>query len=113
MGKIKYECCECHAKGCKLWREYGVYSRIILRCCVCAAKNQKRDISTIDAQGMRETPEYEWHRPGDRSDQIGWYVPAVQTGDGDFWGATSTPMDAYTYWQNLPTFPEGYEAQSR
>jgi hypothetical protein len=106
---MKYKCGICGVTGCKLWREYGM-TRPYLACAPCAAKAGKRDISTIDENGMRETPEYSWAVPGDpsyRSDQIGWYVPAIQTEEGDYWGATSTPMDAYEKWQKLPTLPEG------
>jgi len=111
MGKKdEYKCGICGVTGCKLWREYGMM-RVYLACAPCAAKAGKRDISTIDALGMRETPEYSWAVPGDpsyRSDQIGWYVPAVPADDqGSMWGATSTPMDAYERWQKLPTLPKG------
>lgn len=98
----------CGAGGCKLWREYGV-TRLYLACAPCAGKEGSRDISTIDKDGMRETPEYSWAKPGDpsyRSDQIGWYVPAIQTEEGDYWGATSSPVEAYETWRKLPTLPE-------
>jgi hypothetical protein len=103
-----YKCEACGTTGCKLWREHGVYSRVILKCAPCAAKEQKRDISTIDADGMRLTPEYDW--AGDRrSDQIGWYVPAVQFKGQD--GVYCTPNtedqdDSYEVWRKLPTLPK-------
>jgi hypothetical protein len=102
----KYKCGACGASGCKLWREYGTYSAIILRCAPCAAKEQKRDISSIDENGMRLTPEYDW--AGDRrSDQIGWYIPAVMTEEGDgYWGYTSVPPDSVEAWRKLPTLPK-------
>jgi hypothetical protein len=107
MGKTpKYECGICGATGCKLWREYGTM-RVYLACAPCAAKAGGRDISTIDALGMREAPEYVWMK-GERTDQIGWYVPAIPADDeGSMWGATSTPMEAYERWQMLPTLPKG------
>lgn len=102
---MKYKCGICGVSGCKLWREYGMM-RPYLACAPCAAQAGNRDISSIDENGMRLMPEYDWGK-GERTDQIGWYVPAVQTDEGDYWGATSTPMDAYEKWQKLPTLPEG------
>jgi hypothetical protein len=105
-----YKCGTCGAKDCKLWREHGIYSRVILKCAPCAAEYGKRDISSIDGNGTRLTPEYDW--AGDkRSDQIGWYVPAVPTDDEfeAYWGITSTPLDAYQKWQLFPTLPKGYK----
>lgn len=107
MSKPKYKCGMCGATGCKLWREYGTM-RVYLACAPCAAKVGKRDISSIDENGMRLMPEYSWARPDERTDQIGWYVPAIPADDdGSMWGATSTPMDAYKRWQELPTLPKG------
>lgn len=107
MG-TKYKCSACGAKNCKLWREYQTFSPQLF-CAPCAGKNQKRDISTMDADGRRLTPEYEWAH-GQRSDQIGWLVPAVTDEDGDFWGYTSVPSDRIAWWKSLPTFPKGYKA---
>ena len=104
----KYKCNGCGAKGCKLWREYQTFSPRLL-CAPCAGKDQGRDVSSMDENGMRLTPEYDW--AGDRrSDQIGWYIPAVPTPEKDgFWGYTSVPEDGVEAWRKLPTFPKGYK----
>jgi hypothetical protein len=102
----KYKCGSCGAKGCKLWREYQSF-HVELRCAPCAAKEQGKDISTIDADGMRLTPEYDW--AGDRrSDQIGYYIPAVPVlGEkGAYWGYTSVPEADGEAWRRLPTLPK-------
>lgn len=94
----RYRCGTCGAKGCKLWREYNTmacYTELV--CCDCAGKSQKKDVSTIDAGGYRET-EY------GRTDQIGMRIPAVPTEEGDtFWGYTSVPDAGCTWWRSLPT----------
>lgn len=99
-----YKCGRCGAAGCKLWREYQTFHPQVL-CAPCAAADQKRDISTMDANGMRLTPEYEW--AGDsRSDQIGWYVPAIPDEERvGYWGYTSVPDAAIAWWKALPSLP--------
>lgn len=94
------QCDECGVTGVKLWREYGVYSqRPAILCVVHACATKGISPETIDAKGL--------HVASDRqpSDQIGWYVPAVPDGDGNWWGYTSIPDDAYEHWANLPTGP--------
>ncbi|HYX22465.1 MAG TPA: hypothetical protein VFA98_16595 [Thermoanaerobaculia bacterium] len=94
-----YKCQTCGAHGCKLWREYQTFAdHTDLLCCDCAAKSQKKDVSTIDADGRRLTEE------GGRTDQIGWFVPAVPTEEGDtYWGYTSVPETGCCWWRSLPT----------
>jgi hypothetical protein len=68
-----------------------------LLCVSCAGKDQKKDISTMDKTGMRIDD------LGQRTDQIGWLVPAVPTDEGTtFWGYTSVPQDKVDWWQDLP-----------
>lgn len=81
-----YRCTTCGAQGCKLWREYQTFlEHQSLACCDCAAKEQQRDVSTINADG--------WVlRDGMSTDTIGWRVPAVPTEDGStFWGYAAVP----------------------
>jgi hypothetical protein len=98
-----YVCRDCGAKGCKLWREYQTFlNHQVLRCVDCAGKNQERDVSSMDADGRRLSPEYDFLR-GQRSDQIGWLIPAVPTEEGDtFWGYTSVPEPGVQWWRRLP-----------
>lgn len=101
-----YKCGGCGATGCKLWREYSTFSPA-LACAPCAAKSGDRDISTIDADGRRLTPEYDWESQ-ERSDQIGWYVPAIPDMEGvGYWGYTSVPQPGIDWWRKLPTLPQG------
>ncbi len=94
----KYKCTTCGKHGCKMWREYNVcadYTELV--CCDCAGKSQEKDVSTIDADGRRET-EY------GRSDQIGWRIPAIPTEEGDtYWGYSSVPQAGVNWWTRLPT----------
>jgi len=101
-----YVCDDCGASGCKLWREYQTFlNHQHLRCAPCAAANQQKPIDDIDAEGFRTLSEYSWGQD-ERSDQIGWLVPAVTTAEGDtFWGYTSVPPDRVTWWRELPTLP--------
>lgn len=101
-----YVCDGCGASGCKLWRDYQTFlDHQKLKCARCAAQEQERPITDIDADGMRSMTEYDW--AGDRkTDQIGWLVPAVTTTEGDtFWGYTSCPEDRIKWWRALPTLP--------
>jgi hypothetical protein len=86
---MEYKCGVCGATGCKLWREYN-YLGVNLQCAPCAAKSQKRDISSINAEGMRELVEYDWGK-GQYSDQIGWMVPAVPEPESGVFGAAHPP----------------------
>ena len=95
-----YKCTTCGAYGCKLWREYQTcadYTELV--CCDCAGKSQGKDVSQIDADGVRPCEDA---RGG--TDTIGWRVPAVPTEDGStFWGYTSVPAAGVAWWRALPT----------
>jgi hypothetical protein len=91
-----YQCAKCGATNCKLWREYQTFSPQLL-CATCAAQDQDENINTIDATG-RYASNY------GKTDQIGWYVPAVPTEDGSsYWGYTSVPQPGCNWWKQLPT----------
>lgn len=94
-----YVCGECGVTGVKLWREYQTMNPDL--CCArCAAKLQKKNIDGIDSDGRR---------PDDcgRTDQIGWFVPAVPTEEGDtYWGYTSVPQPGCDWWRKLPTLSD-------
>ena len=100
----KYKCTTCGAHGCKLWREYNTcadYTELV--CCDCAGKSQGKDVSTIDAEG-RILLDPETFGAGQRSDAIGWRVPAIPTEEGDtYWGYTSVPQAGVNWWRRLPT----------
>ena len=92
-----YKCGQCGTTGCKLWREYQTCSPQLL-CARCAAVDQKKDISDIDADGKIGL-EQRW-----KTDQIGWYVPCVPTEEsGSYWG-TSVPLAGCEWWRKLPFF---------
>ena len=95
-----YKCSKCDATSCKLWREYQtLLKHQSLFCAKCAAKDQKEDISDIDADGRRKLEDF-----GGRTDQIGWYIPAVPAEENDtYWGYTSVPQAGCDWWRNLPT----------
>ncbi|MDD5649781.1 MAG: hypothetical protein PHF86_05075 [Candidatus Nanoarchaeia archaeon] len=92
--------CTCGATNCKLWREYQTFlNHQTLACAPCAAKEQQKDISTLNEKGLRQSDT-------GLTDNIGWRIPAVPTEEGDtFWGYTSVPLDGVIWWQNLPTLP--------
>lgn len=82
-----YKCQDCGAAGVKLWRPYQTFS-IWLRCVQCTHKVAKSNIDSFDLS---------------KSDQIGWFVPAVPDGHGNYWGYTSVPDDGVAWWKGLPT----------
>ncbi|MCX6744572.1 MAG: hypothetical protein NTX82_03540 [Candidatus Parcubacteria bacterium] len=94
-----YFCSECGATNCKLWRRAYTFQPKFL-CAVCAAKNQKEDITTIDRKGTIP------YKDGYRTDNIGWYVPAIPTEDRrGYWTNASVPKLASLWWNRLPTLP--------
>lgn len=94
----EYKCANCGRTGCKLWRDYGSVSPLL--CCDCAGAEQSKDVSDIDASGRRTC------RDGIRTDQIGWYLPAVPTEQpGSFWAYSSVPEERADWWRSLPTRP--------
>ncbi len=96
-----YECKDCGATGCKLWREYQTFlDHQVLRCVSCAEKNQDKPC-TLKETGKKSDI------LGSHSDQIGWLVPAVPTEENDtYWGYTSVPQPGVEWWKNLPLHPE-------
>jgi hypothetical protein len=93
-----YKCADCGATNCKLWREYQIMTLKLL-CAVCACKDQKKT-DDVDAEGRRSSDH------GGRTDQIGWYVPAVPDEEGvGYWGYTSVPEAGVNWWRKLPTRP--------
>lgn len=95
------KCAKCGATGCKLWREYQTFDPRLL-CVDCAGLDQDKDVSQMDEFGTRPCT----YNPERRTDQIGWYVPAVET-EGGYWGYTSVPDDALARWRALPTRTRG------
>ena len=110
FGKVEYSNpevppgykCTCGATGCKLWRAYQTFlSHQELLCAPCAAKAEDTDVSTMDSKGLRDG------RHSGRTDQIGSYIPAVPTNEGDtFWGYLSVPQAGCEWWENLPSVPQ-------
>jgi len=90
-----YICGKCGAKGCRLWRPYQTFlDGITLLCANCAEKDQKKEL------------ELEVDRDYITCDQIGWFVPAVPTEEGDtYWGYTSVPRGGCDWWDSLPIRP--------
>jgi len=83
-----YVCSKCGASKCKLWRQYQTFAdNIKLLCQPCAEADQGRKLILAGP---------------DRSDTIGWLVPAVPTEDGDtYWGYTSVPEPGVVWWKGL------------
>lgn len=95
----EYKCGDCGTTGVKLWREYQTMQPNLF-CAHCAAKDQGKSISGIDANGMRPSDL-------DQTDQIGWLVPAVPDEEGvGYWGYTSVPEAGVNWWKKLPTLKQ-------
>ena len=96
----EYKCSRCGKLGCKLWREYQTFA-VRLLCSSCACKDQGKNESQINDEGMILS---KYAKYGGRSNQIGWFVPAIPTEDGEsFWGNNaSVPQERMDWWKNLP-----------
>lgn len=100
-----YTCHRCGAVDVKLWREAQTLNPM-LKCVDCLAEwlggtEWAFSVQTINADGTR------WHPTrGHKTDQIGWWLPAVQImsmePDLVFWGYTSTTAEDYLRWAALP-----------
>lgn len=101
-----YYCHQCGAKNVKLWREYQTpANETELVCYLCAGKSQDKDVSGITDDGMIPCVIDKNSDGSDYiiwSDAIGWRVPAIPTNDGTFWGYSSVPNEALTWWRKLP-----------
>ena len=95
-----YKCEECGATGVKLWREYQTIATFVtLRCAKCAGKHSNVDVSRMDEQGSIPSDVL----PGDKTDNIGWLVPAIPVeGQDTYWGYTSVPQEGCDWWYGLP-----------
>lgn len=96
-----YVCHGCRASGCKLWRRYQTFlSHQTLLCANCTARDQKKDITGINENGLYRG------EAGGVTDSIGWFIPAVPTSENDtYWGYSSIPADGRKWWRSLPTLP--------
>lgn len=134
---VDYKCVRCGATGCKLWRDYQVpldHQRLLCLSCACGDQGEIRT-PTEDGTALYTSKTHYWYRTlgmqagwwrdydpaegpppeaietkiqRERTDQIGWMVPAVPTEDGtSFWGYTSVPQAGCVWWANLPTLKIG------
>ena len=95
-----YKCTDCGATGVKLWRGWQDITFDPLLCADCAGKHENIDISEMNEQGTIPHPDGPSHR---RTDQLGWFVPAVPTAHvSGYWGYTSAPDEACAWWHRLP-----------
>jgi hypothetical protein len=95
-----YKCSHCRATNCKLWRPYNSFViKLALTCAHCSAIEQNKDISDIDEKGSYTSD------MNHRIYTIGYRVPAIPTEIPDtYYGYTSIPAAAWSWWQQLPTF---------
>lgn len=91
-----YSCGACKESGVKLWRMSASF-RTELKCVACACEWEGVDLSTVDRDGT--VPCRDWRG---RSDQIGYYVPAVPHPTGSYWGYTAVSTAGAAWWRTLP-----------
>lgn len=96
-----YHCNNCKAIGVKLWREYQTFlNNQTLLCVICSGKEQEKDTSNVDKNGLRDSG-------SGKTDQIGWRIPAVPTKENNtYWGYSSVPEEGVNWWKKLPTYPK-------
>lgn len=96
-----YKCIDCGATNCKLWRAHAM-TEPKLRCADCAAKHQKVDIGDIDSRGQYTSAITE-----QRTEGIGWYVPAMANNGEGFICSHNHLADECIicegWWLRLPT----------
>ena len=110
-------CKHCSRKDIKLWRESGylVSGNCDVRCkdCLLLYYNRYGIDSEDITYGARLCHHISYMRPdgtipsltfgtNQRTDQIGAYVPAVESSPGCFWGYTSVPEEQVRHWKSLP-----------
>lgn len=97
-----YICGKCNKSGCKLWRDYNSFD-FNLMCADCAGEDEGKDVSDLDEKGRRLVKLHPSDTHGERTDQIGWKVPAVPMEEvGGYWGYTSIPALGVAWWHRLP-----------
>ncbi len=132
-GKVPkdYVCCDCGAKGVKLWHDCYTHDKHQpLRCLPCTCSEQgKVRTPTEDGCSLYEEKRHMYRTAGmesnrwkqynpdeglpsdavetkvwrNETDQIGWFVPAVPTEKNDaYWAYTAVPAEACEWWYNLP-----------
>lgn len=92
----RYACSKCGAENQKLWRPCRTASPALL-CVSCTCKAADVDPALVDVDGKRPA------RYCEKTDQIGWYVPAVPDDDGHLWSYCSVPPGWCEWWRTLPT----------
>ncbi len=130
-----YKCGKCGATGCKLWRLYQTFlDKQSLLCLKCACDEQGKIRTPTEDGCLLYTEEtHYWYRTAtsqpdcwhgydpekgppaettetkierEKTDQIGWRMPAVPTAENDtYWGYTSVPQAGCDWWHRLPSTP--------
>ncbi len=97
---VRYRCSQCWVVGVKLWRPPNCENP--LKCAQCLTDKP------VDAEGYVDGQ-------FGKSDQVGWYLPAVPTAEDPeaYWGYTSVPEDRVKWWRELPTYPPSIAAGSK
>ena len=93
-----YRCGSCHGSRCKLWRDVRMLATDVeLKCGRCVCWGVYGYEKFINDDGKIRDKEH------GLTDQIGGWLPAVPTEDGNtFWGYTSVPKAAVAWWRRLP-----------
>jgi hypothetical protein len=102
-----YACHRCGVVDIKLWREYQTFS-VRLTCvdCLAALLVEEADERAFHPEDVAEDGTLASAVTGERTDQIGWWVPAVLDSEMlpelVFWGYSSARLSDYERWQELP-----------
>lgn len=88
----EYQCSCCKATNCRLWRKSHTFLDYIkLLCSICL------EAETIKQGNPRKIVS--------EMSQCSWWVAAVPTPDGSYWGFTSVPQEGCDWWYALPVYP--------
>ena len=92
---MSYECKNCGANDCKLWRQSNCFAeQVELICWECL--EAKGYVIPLHAEARRSDQIY---NPEIESTN---YLPAVPDLDGHFWGYSSVPSWWVAWWKSLP-----------
>ena len=95
--KIDYKCSFCDTSSVKLWRKAN-FGRGLLICAQCL---EKEGVS-VNSDGKTYDYKIECLTDQVYSEKSGYWIPAVLSPCGGFWGYTSVPDSDADKWRNTP-----------
>ena len=98
MAPKFYECSECEAQGCKLYRDSHIFlNEVELLCKRCTIVRRAKQIDEY-AKSIKQKTLGDWVvAVPDQFPNLNWALPK----DCSFWGVTSVPMSGAMWYDTL------------